>query len=275
MVNLFTWRVAFTSFVMMLTSAFVAEASCGGQPGACKIAGGSYHIAFPAGYDASKNLPAVVALHSWGASGAGLLSSGKMVKKLLARGYVVVAPEGLSRTDGAGGTWEFMGGARRNDAAFIVSVANDAAKRFGLNRGHMLLAGFSVGGSMVHYTACKFPGSFRGFAPQSGNFWKPYPGSCGGGANILHTHGRTDNTMPFAGRKVGPGLQQGSLQTAMDIWSRANGCTPEPLQTTGSGITRQKWSGCSRGSLAIDYVPGGHSVPGPWADRVITWFQSL
>lgn len=253
----------------------VSSASCGSQKGACKIASGSYHISFPAGYSPDKALPAVVALHSWGGTGQGLLSSGKMVRKLLARGYVVIAPEGLGREGGAGNSWEFRGSSRRNDAAFIVAAADDAARRFGLNRGRMMLAGFSVGGSMVHYTACRSPGSFRGYAPVSGNFWKPYPGSCGGGARILHSHGRTDNTMPFAGRKVGAGLEQGSLGTAMNIWSKANGCAPSELNTKGSGVTRQRWSGCTSGALAIDYYPGGHSVPGAWADRAITWFEGL
>ncbi len=268
------WR-GVVAVIFTMSGALSAEANCGSQKSACKVAAGSYHVSFPAGYSADKNFPAVVALHSWGASGQGLLRGGKMVRKLLARGYVVIAPEGLRRTDGAGSSWEFRGGARRNDAAFIVSVADDAAKKFGLNRGRMMLAGFSVGGSMVHYTACKYPGSFRGFAPQSGNFWKPYPGSCGGGANFLHSHGRSDNTMPFAGRTIRPGLEQGSLQTAMDMWSEANGCTSEKLSPGGGGITRQRWSGCNKGSLAIDYYPGGHSVPGPWADRVITWFNGL
>jgi polyhydroxybutyrate depolymerase len=273
--HLSIWRTAFMSGLLLLATAVVAHASCGNQKDACKVEGGKYHIAFPAGYDASKNMPAVVALHSWGATGAGLLRSGKMVKKLLARGYVVVAPEGLPSIDSEGNTWDITKRARRDNPAFIVSVADDAAKRFGLNRNKMLLAGFSIGGSAVHNTACRYPTSFKGYAPQSGNFWKSYPESCGAGVNLLHTHGRADTSMPFAGRTIGPGLQQGSLQTAMDIWSKANGCTPQILQTKGKGFTRQVWSGCKSGSLAIDYHPGGHGVPLAWADRVITWFEGL
>jgi polyhydroxybutyrate depolymerase len=268
-----SWRTAILALSALFFGAAAAQADCGKQKGACKVASGSYHVSFPAGYDSSKNYPAVVALHSWGGTGQGLLRSGKMVRKLLARGYVVIAPEGLRRAEGTGNSWEFRSGARRNDASFIISVADDAAQRFGLNRGRMMLAGFSVGGSMVHYTACKSPGSFKGYAPVSGNFWKPYPGSCGGGANILHSHGRADNTMPFAGRKIRPGLEQGSLATAMDIWSKANGCQPAALETQGGGIARQRWSGCNTGSIAIDYYPGGHSVPGAWADRAISWFE--
>lgn len=267
--------LALLATASLVMSASLAIADCGSQKGACKIVGGAYHVSFPASYDSSKNLPAVVALHSWGGTGQGLLRSGKMVKKLLARGYVVIAPEGLKRETGDGSSWEFRSTARRNDNAFIIAAADDAAKRFGLNRGRMLLAGFSVGGSMVHYTACKSPQSFYGFAPVSGNFWKPTPASCGSGARILHSHGRTDTTMPFAGRKVGDGLQQGSLGTAMNIWSAANKCAQSDL-TPGSGaISRQRWADCKTGTLAIDYYPGGHSVPGPWADRAINWFEGL
>jgi polyhydroxybutyrate depolymerase len=195
-----------------------------------------------------------------------------MVKRLLARGYVVIAPEGLNRREGAGGSWE-ISSPRRNDPAFIVAAANDAAKRFGLNRQRMMLAGFSVGGSMVHMTACAYPGSFRGYAPVSGNFWLPYPGGCGGGVRMLHSHGRSDTTMPLAGRKIRAGLAQGNLNTSLGIWARANGCNAAAIKTGGSGIGRQSWSGCNTGSVALDFYPGGHSVPGAWADRSINWFE--
>jgi polyhydroxybutyrate depolymerase len=271
----FHWRKFLMAFTIFMTLAMPALANCGTSKGSCKIQGGTYHVSLPANYDANKAMPTVVALHSWGATASGLLQTGKMVKKLLAKGYVVIAPEGLPSLDSEGNTWDFTHRARRDNPTFIVAVADDAAKRFKLDRSKMLLVGFSIGGTMVHYTACKYPKGFLGFAPQSGNFWKPYPGSCASGSHILHSHGRRDTTMPFKGRTLSPTLQQGSLETAMTIWSNANGCMPQPLTITGKGITRQQWSDCRAGSLAVDYYPGGHAVPLEWAERVIAWFETL
>jgi polyhydroxybutyrate depolymerase len=247
----------------MIASGGQAQAACFESEGACKVAGGSYHVAWPAGVSKDKAIPAVVALHSYKGSGQGLLKTGKMVKKLLARGYAVIAPEGIN------GEWNFAGGGR-NDVAFIRAVADDAAKRGNVLRGRMMLAGFSVGGSMVAYVACKSPGSFKGYAPVSGNFWKPEPTSCAGPVNYLHVHGATDNTMPIAGRSVGKGLRQANLLESLSTLARASGCDDADSKTA----TTHSWKGC-QSSMRLVMHPGGHSVPPFWADTAVNWFSGL
>jgi polyhydroxybutyrate depolymerase len=94
-----------------------SHAACFDSVSACKVAGGSYHVAWPPGVSWDKTVPAVVALHSYKGSGLGLIKSGKMVKAILARGYAVIAPEGIN------GNWQFRGGGR-DDVAFIRAVAD-------------------------------------------------------------------------------------------------------------------------------------------------------
>jgi polyhydroxybutyrate depolymerase len=264
--------------IFLAVSSSFANAKCLDEKAACKVAGGSYHIMWPPGVDRSKKLPAVVALHSWGASGFGLIRSGKMVKTMLARGYVVIAPEGLQRTDGEGGTWDFQPTrkARRDEVAFIIAVANDAAKRANIDRDNMLLTGFSIGGSMTSYVACNSPGSFKAFAPTLASFWRPQPVSCKGPVRLLHSHGLKDTSVPLEGRTVGKGLRQGNVYEAMDIFRRANGCASAEPSSAGSkgDVKWRRWTGCSKGgSVELALYPGGHSVPRGWADRVLNWFE--
>jgi polyhydroxybutyrate depolymerase len=250
-----------------------ARAAClDGKP-SCKVANGRYHIAWPNGVSRDKKVPAVVALHSWGGTGAGLIQSGKMIKILLAQGYAVVAPEGLARQQGAGNSWEVqIASARRDDPTFVKSVADDAALRFNLDRSRMLLVGFSVGGSMVAYTACRYPSAFKGFAPVSGSFWQPQPTTCAGPVNYLHSHGKADTTMPLAGRVVGKGMRQGNVLKALDTFASASGCNEATSTADGS----KQWKGCAAGrSVRIEMYPGGHSVPKGWANRIIKWFEGL
>jgi polyhydroxybutyrate depolymerase len=270
-------RNAIAATILMLFSSLsflsAAQAACLDERAACKVPSGRYHVAWPPGVARDKKVPAVVALHSWGGTGAGLIQSGKMVKVLLAQGYAVIAPEGLARRDGEGNSWEVqIATARRNDPDFIKSVADDAAKRFNIDRSRMLLAGFSVGGSMVAYTACRYPSAFKGFAPVSGSFWQPQPTTCAGPVNYLHSHGKSDTSMPLQGRVVGKGLRQGNVLQALDTFAAASGCNASEKSADGG----QRWTGCAAGrSVKIDMYPGGHSVPKGWAQRTIQWFESL
>jgi polyhydroxybutyrate depolymerase len=259
--------------VVILAGSIDARAACLDDRAACKVATGRYHIAWPPGVSRDKKVPAVVALHSWGGTGAGLIQSGKMIKVLLSQGYAVIAPEGLARREGAGNSWEVqIATARRNDPAFIKSVADDAAARFNIDRGRMLLVGFSVGGSMVAYTACRYPSAFKGFAPVSGSFWQPQPATCAGPVNYLHSHGKSDNTMPLQGRVVGKGLRQGNVLKGLDTFAAASGCGAPTQSADGS----KRWTGCTSGrSVRLDFYPGGHSVPRGWANRVAQWFEGL
>jgi polyhydroxybutyrate depolymerase len=268
---------AIASFALTLTAvvsgSMTANAACLDERAACKVAAGRYHIAWPPGVPRDKKVPAVVALHSWGGTGTGLIQSGKMIKVMLAKGYAVIAPEGLARREGAGNSWEVqIATARRNDPDFITAVADDAARRFNVDRDKMLLVGFSVGGSMVAYTACRHPAAFKGFAPVSGGFWQPQPTTCAGPVNYLHSHGRSDTTMPLQGRVVGKGLRQGNVLKALDTFAAASGCSGATNDAGGA----KHWLGCSGGrSVRFELYPGGHSVPRGWAARALQWFEGL
>jgi len=266
---------------LILTAGFAAtgaEAGCGAAPAACKTGLGTYHVILPPD-PAPGPVPAVIFLHGAGGNGTATLKNRAMVDAVLKRGYALIAPDGLMREGRRGAGWSFLPGfpQRRDEDAFLKGVADDAAARFGLDRSHVLLAGFSIGGSMVSYIACADPGAFAAYAPVAGGFWRPQPEGCAGPVRLLHTHGWRDTTVPLEGRPLRNGqIFQGDVFHTMEIWRDTNGCTL--MRPDGfSGDTtymRRKWTKCSPGS-ALEFAlhQGGHSVPDGWATMVIDWFE--
>jgi polyhydroxybutyrate depolymerase len=256
-----------------------AVASCGSSPDACTIPTGSYHAVLPPAADGPS--PAVLFLHGWGGDGKGTLTNRGMVDALIARGYAVIAVDGSPREGRTGRGWNFRADHQgRDDVAFADAVADDAAIRFGLDRDRMVLAGFSVGGSMVSYTACATPDAFSAFAPISGSFWRPHPAACTGPVRLFHIHGWTDGTVPLEGRRIrSAGIQQGDVFQAMEIWRAANGCTkpnPDGFDTIGDTQLRRWDESCAPGSsLVMALHPDGHKIPAGWADMMLDWFEGL
>ena len=258
-------------------AASVAVADCNGAAEACQLANGTYHIVLPPG--AAGPVPTVMLLHGYGGEGVGTIRNKAMVNLMLGRGYAVIAPDGQPRDSGAGRTWDFHPDrpATRDETAFLIAVADDAATRYGLDRDKILLAGFSIGGSMASYLACAEPTAFAAYAPVAGSFWRPHPTGCAGPVRLLHTHGTTDTTVPLLGREVMPGFVQGNVFDAMEIWRVTDACASvEPDATETRGIYKvQHWSDCKPGAQ-LDFAlhEGGHSIPKGWAKMALDWFEA-
>ncbi|TAG22235.1 MAG: polyhydroxybutyrate depolymerase [Rhodobacterales bacterium] len=257
--------------------ASTAMADCNGAAEPCRIENGTYHIVLPEGETGP--LPAIVLLHGYGGEGVGTIRNKAMVSLMLGRGYAVIAADGQPRDNGEGRTWDFHPDrpATRDETAFLVAVADDAAARFGLQRDAMLLAGFSIGGSMTSYVACEAPNAFAAYAPVAGSFWRPHPVDCAGPVRLLHTHGKADQTVPLTGREIMPGFVQGNVFEAMEIWRKTNGCPSTVADRTETlGIyTVQHWTKCQPGTdLRLALHEGGHSIPKGWAQMAVDWFET-
>lgn len=262
--------------LLLVVLASAADAICVTDPQPCTLPGGTYHIVLP---DSPAPYPAVMFLHGYGGAGQGTMKNTGMVNAMLARGYAVIAPDGQTMDDRNGRSWDFHPDfpATRNEAAFIKAVADDAAGRFGLTRDRMLLAGFSIGGSMVSYVACADPEAFAAYAPVAGSFWRPHPAACKAPVRLLHTHGWTDLTVPLEGRQIGADFVQGDVFQAMQIWREVNGCSrlrPDafPGETT---FMMRSWTSCLPGAR-LDFAlhDGGHAIPQGWVTLALDWFEA-
>jgi polyhydroxybutyrate depolymerase len=256
---------------------------CGDAGARCEIADGGYYMMLP---DGPGPHPAVMFLHGHGGSGRDAIGNAARLGPFTAAGWAVIAPDGARWGDDAGPrSWNAMAGPRgRDDVAFLGAVADDAAARFGLDRGRIAATGFSAGGMMVWRLACDAPGAYVAFAPVAGTLWRPIPDHCAGPAPLLHVHGTTDEVVPMAGRSLGGGrLIQGDVVQALAMLRRTMGCAdrattgPEVTADLGASAAWQgaAWVGCAgRGAITLLTHGGAHMVPPGWAEIALAFLAA-
>ncbi|SLN44084.1 alpha/beta hydrolase family esterase [Pseudooctadecabacter jejudonensis] len=273
-------------WLALVWAAALATPAWGCTPEAqCEIGGRAYVAALP---QTAQTPPAVIYLHGFGGSGQGVLRNQRIVDAFLARGFAIIAPDGQPRAEGNGRRWDFhprSPDAQQAEVDHLIAVRDDAVARLGLDPDNIILAGFSIGGSMTAYTACLSPDAFAAYAPLGGNFWRPHPQGCAGPVRMLHTHGWVDGTVPLEGRVVNglpsddpAAFSQGDVFEALSIWRDANGCLhekPDRFDVSGEYWMRT-WTECAAGSaLQFALFPRGHIVPVTWPDLVVDWYEGL
>jgi polyhydroxybutyrate depolymerase len=256
-------------------------AGCGDTAPGCRVELGSYHVEAPPWREGDPARPVLVHLHGSSGSGTGVLEQRSLVAPALARGYAVVAPEGMPRPGRVGGHWAY-GGRRspaRDELAFLREVLDDAAPRFHLDRGRVLLSGFSAGAALVWKVACEAPGEFAAFAPVAGGFGRTVPATCKGPVRLLDTHGWRDDAVPVEGWPGRTGLEPGDVFVGMDFWRRVNRCVDEHADrfATDERFWMRAWRvGCApETALELVLHPGGHEVPEGWTTLALDWFESV
>ncbi len=265
--------------LISLSASGFAYAECGGLNDPCSVKSGTYHAMAPAWKVGDSARPLVVHFHGAGGSGSGVLEETQMSEPSVAAGYVFIGPNGLQRGGNGRSGWKFRAQDTegRDELMFIREVIEDARTRFHVDPSRVLLTGFSIGGSLVWYLACRAPNEFAAYAPVSGGFWEPQPKTCAGPIKMLHTHGWVDRTVPLEGRPLGQtGLRQGDIFEGLQTWRSINGCAnirPDEFDTSGF-FWKRRWTSCAPGtSLELALHKGSHEVPDEWMPMALQWFE--
>jgi polyhydroxybutyrate depolymerase len=244
---------------LMVSSARAEPAACAASPG-CEIAGGRYLARAPAGWDGKAPLPVLVFYHGWRESAEYVMADAVITAFAARHKLLLIAPHG------EGQTWSYPGSpsSRRDEFAFAQALFTDIARRFPVEPGRTVAAGFSQGGSMVWNLACRLPGLASHFAAISGGFWEPSPAACSGaGVNLVHVHGLNDGTVPMGGRMLrGGAFRQADIRRDWAIWLAEDGCGPEPqAMNVIAGRQCRVWSACARPKrLAMCLHESGHET---------------
>lgn len=234
----------------------------------CQVASGHYRIVLPPGSEAPPT-GAIMYFHGYQGSAEETIADPGLVAVAQRLGVALIAP------DGAGRSWSYPGSPahNRDEFAFVGQVLDDAVPRFGIDPHRIMASGFSQGGSMVWYLACRMPTRFSAFAPIAGAFWEPLPASCESPRPpLIHVHGTSDATVPMAGRALRQGYRQGDLFKSLAILAPA-GCTaawPDAARAgaTGSALACLLASGCgSSARLELCLHGGGHIADAAWVER--------
>lgn len=276
--------MVFISLFLISIGHVHAQTTCGRGDNPCRVSLGDYHIETPERSETGSKIPAMIYFHGAGGNGQRALKNKAMVAAFLDAGYAVIAPTGLVRPNSRWGPmWSFHPDrpAQRDELAFTAEILDDAAARFNIDRQRILMTGFSIGGSLTWYLACRDPEIAKAYAPVAGAFWRPHPNrsDCQGPVHLLHTHGWRDGVVPLEGRVLGGGrIVQGDVFYGLQVLRELNGCEnlkADEFDTSGS-FWRRWWTNCtSRNALQLNLFDGGHTVPKGWAEEAINWFEGL
>ena len=235
----------------------------------CTVASGHYRILLPPEPEPGWRYGAIMFFHGYQETAEGIVSDPGLAAVARRLGVALIAPDGLERS------WSFPGSPARNrdEFAFVAEVLDDVARRFPVDPARIMASGFSQGGSMVWYLACRMPTRFAAFAPVAGAFWEPLPESCAGPRPpLIHVHGTNDGTVPLAGRTLRNGIRQGDVFRSFAILA-PKACTSSwadaaRAETPAGELTCHVASGCGGPArLELCLHSGGHMVDPAWVER--------
>jgi polyhydroxybutyrate depolymerase len=168
-----------------------------------------------------------------------------------------------------------------DDVAFSKAIIADVESKACIDTKRIYAVGFSMGGGMSHYIACKAADTFAAVAPAAFDLLK---GSAPKGnaddckparpIPVLSFRGTQDSTALYAGgdSSVVPGMPITFLgaKACWEKWASINGCTDTPTYPTASGSAFQcaYYKQCqAEVQVGVCVNTGGHA----YGDGAIGW----
>lgn len=242
--------------------------------------GRSYFVALPPDH---RGAPLILALHEGGGSPRQFASDTGLAAQAVAAGFAVAFPAGTGRQERL--TWNAgtcCGPAQAqgvDDSAFLLQVAEDAARGFGLAGDRVYLVGMSNGAMLAQMHALRHPDRVAAVATVAGLAEvRRFPAR--GAVPLLHIHGSADDLVPYEG---GPGTGPVAadqdfppVDRVMAAFRLPQGLLRQGRTTVidpaddGMQVRRDVWedrAGIPRVVL-MTVVGGGHDWPGGvWSTR--------
>jgi polyhydroxybutyrate depolymerase len=198
-------------------------------------------------------------------------------------GFLVVYPNGTGRlSDDKLLTWNggtCCGYAQQqnvDDVGFVRAIVASLQAQVRIDSRRIYATGLSNGAILSQRLACEAADLFAAVAPVAGtlNFSPCQPSRP---VSIIEFHGTADQHILYDGGYGPKSLTQvdfASVRDSINFWVSANGCQPQPVQTTSGDLQHETWSGCQSGTAVELYtiLGGGHAWPGgqigwPGADQ--------
>jgi polyhydroxybutyrate depolymerase len=251
-----------------------------------------YYVYVPPSYDEKKPTPVVLNFHGGGGSAEGHMRMTMMNEKSDSAGFIVVYPRGTGKDSLAifNRFWNFASGpnglyhddpffAKVDDVGFVNLLLDDLEAKFNVEKKEVYATGFSNGGILCHFLACKLSVRIAAIAPVAGSFWM-HPDSCNPTrpVPVLYFHGTGDVCAPYNGglSACEAGISKTgrvfiSVKDTVSIWIKKNQCPFEPEITYQQGevVCKTYGSGSNNSEVTVCTIEdGGHTWPGGLPYRI-------
>lgn len=201
----------------------------------------------------SAALPLVFNLHGSGGSPEGQLAESGLAGFADARGFVLVAPEGV------GNRWNVPPDpSKPDDVRFIADALELVAGLVCVDRRRVFATGFSGGARMSSQLACDLSSRIAAVAAIGG---VRFPGPCSDARPfpIIAFHGTGDDVNPYDGG--GQPYWQTGVEPAIEGWARHNACGARRQALVAEGVDLIDYASCT--DVVLYRIAGfGHRWPG-------------
>jgi len=189
-------------------------------------------LRLPGGYDGTKKLPLVVALHGYSSDGPGVAWYLELYDSVHENGHILLLPNGawdatLLRYWNATEACCNFYAEGPDDVEWLTSLIDEAIEQHGADPDKVLLIGHSNGGFMSHRMACERGDRIHTIISLAGATYDDFE-DCAvtGYPNILNVHGTSDNIIYFDGGEISSESYPSASQTTAS-WAVRSGCDEE------------------------------------------------
>ncbi len=241
----------------------------------------TYILHVPSAYTGTTAVPLIVDFHPIGGSDTGEEGSSPFKAVTDPVGVVTAYPQGLNSPN-LGAAWD-VGPCcdTADDVAFAKALVTQVETKACIDTKRVYAVGFSMGGGMSHYIACKAADVFAAVAPAAFDLLS---GSApAGNANdcnpsrpipVLSFRGTADGTAIYGGGYsalvTGMPITFLGAQACWKKWASIDGCTDTPAYPTVSGSAWQcaYYKACQANvQVGVCINNGGHA----YGDGTIGW----
>jgi polyhydroxybutyrate depolymerase len=187
----------------------------------------SYYLHVPQTLDLTQPVPLVIALHRLTETGEEMALETGFNECADGEDFIVAYPNGKFRA------FSFGIEDDPDDNAFVLSVIEDVAAKYEIDRSRIYLVGASNGGLLVYTLICEHPEIFAAAAPVMATFLEKHAEAIqpGNGTPVFIMHGEADFVLPYYSNVLFAGKLHRvlSVPETVQYWAKVNKCRPEPV----------------------------------------------
>ena len=228
----------------------------------------TYILHIPAGYDAARPTPLVLAFHGIGLDAGEMIRISGLSKQADTSGFIAVYPNGTGKNKSWNGGHCCGEAAKNNvdDVGFVRALIDELAALIKIDPRRVYATGFSNGAIMVYRLACELSDQIAAIGPVAATQILDDQEACHPARSmpIIHFHGTADRLNLYNGGTTSAGFEFVAVEDAIRFWAEKNAC-PDLAQRTESGtIQHDVYAPCAQDSAIELYtiIDGEHAWPG-------------